>query len=209
MGTAYFAVPHIRFRLANSQNITFPLGKLHIRCPHGAAPENVINWKCLVSAVRKHIPWTALRTICGASLCFAHVRKSHERSRSPWRRISSPIRKGNLRQRPHTLCVLLIPATTWRSRVAYCSRVSSHGRFGVLSASRRRIQATAVSCNSTSAQQPGCTLASPPQKVVRPVPSRASANSGVMRPVTVLKKGTPAVDKKGTRLGCACLEPHR
>ena len=100
-------------------------------------------------------------------------------------------------------------ATTWRSLAAYCSRVSNQGFFVVVAVNFWRIQDTAVSCNSTSAQHPGCALASWPQNNARPPPPSAAAMSGVTKPVTVLKTNTPTVKEKLGRSGSSGLESHR
>ena len=48
------------------------------------------------------------------------------------------------------------------SRVAYAALVAPQGFAGTVRLNRKRIQATAVSCNMSSCELPGCTDASSP-----------------------------------------------
>ena len=80
-----------------------------------------------------------------------------------------------------TACSRLMSPTTWRSLAAYCSRDSNQGRLGVVACNFKRIQATAVSCKSMSAQQPGWALASSPQNKPQVVPISHWRPSSVSR----------------------------
>ena len=105
--------------------------------------------------------------------------------------LARPGGPAGLCKAPSTSWWPFMAATRCRRHAPYCACVSFHGVLGTLVMSPFRIQATVVSCRSTSAQSPGCSWASSPQKSSSSVGSSAAASSAATRPVTVLKKARP------------------